>query len=742
MTQGPLAAPLARPHLRFLATTALAPFFAFAPAVPAAAQDDDAFFLGDIVITGTKRDEKLKDIPGSVSVVTSEQMEDRGITDGASAAAGIPGASLYSYGDRTNSFITMRGVGPILMPLSPDDSSVLTFVDGAPLMLEQSASSYLDLEQIEVLKGPQSTLFGRNTSGGAINLVPALPSDTYGGSLTAEMGPDGLYRTEAVANVPIVPGILSSRLALRFSGIDGYVANTAGPELGGEDVVTGRASLLYTPSDETSVLFTYSAENADVTPAYYVPQFGNDDPLDATQSFSTDDSRSRQAMLKITHDFERLSFTSQTSYNSYKTSNSYQGDHRLFSAITGLAESAFEDRDDNFMDWDKDQTRLTQELRFSSLPGDRIGWVAGAVFYRDDYEMANDTHIAAYGATQAGYSTYRQVTTGAALFGDVSVPLSDRLTASGGLRLTREEKDFDGTFDARGYDSVYSGMLSSFSESDESTYEFWTGKAALNYEWSPDFSTYASVSRGYKSGGYGFYNTYMAYGIPRSSYKPTETLSYEIGTRASLLGGRLDLSGAAFFIDMNDEQVMLYNYDLTTSNANLDAESRGVELNAGWRLSDQWRLDTGAAYTRTKITEVPADAATNNPGLAAGNRLPNTPEWSMTFNLGYDAPASALGWTGPRAPDRIHAQIGYSYLGTRYFDAANAGKLDPVNLVSARVGFDWGNTQVYIFGRNLLDEKYLTVRQPYGTAAGTSTPAYGVTQDRGRVLGVGMTVTF
>lgn len=112
----------------------------------------------------------------------------------------------------------LRGVGPLLMPLSPDDSSVLTFVDGAPLMLEQSASSYLDLEQVEVLKGPQNTLFGRSTSGGAINLVPALPTDVFEGALRSEFGSDGLYRAETVLNLPILPGRLATRFALRQSG--------------------------------------------------------------------------------------------------------------------------------------------------------------------------------------------------------------------------------------------------------------------------------------------------------------------------------------------------------------------------------------------------------------------------------------------------------------------------------------------------------------------------------------------
>lgn len=126
------AAPLAR-------TTAIAAaLICLQGAAPALAQELVA--LDEIVVTGSKRGEKLRDVPGSVAVVDAQKLAEEGVTDGATALREIPGAVMYSYGDRSNAFVTLRGVGPLLMPLSPDDSSVRTFVDGAPLMLEQSAS--------------------------------------------------------------------------------------------------------------------------------------------------------------------------------------------------------------------------------------------------------------------------------------------------------------------------------------------------------------------------------------------------------------------------------------------------------------------------------------------------------------------------------------------------------------------------------------------------------------------------
>lgn len=710
-------------------------------AAPALAQE--LVELDEIVVTGSKRGEKLRDVPGSVAVVDAQKLAEEGVTDGATALREIPGAVIYSYGDRSNAFVTLRGVGPLLMPLSPDDSSVLTFVDGAPLMLEQSASSYLDLEQVEVLKGPQNTLFGRSTSGGAINLVPALPTDVFEGSLRSDFGSDGLYRAETVLNLPIKPGVLSTRFALRQSGVNGYAANDAGPDLGGNQVLAGRASVLYTPGDATRLLVTLAGENADTTPVYYTTQISEADPLPARQSFASDNSQSRQLMAKFEQDFERFTFTAQTSFNDYSVENNYQGDQLLFSTVTGLPISDFSDTSDNYMFWTKDQSRLTQEFRLSSLEGAAIGWVAGAVAYRDENRNTNSSNVTAFGATQAGFKSYEQVTDGVAVFGDISLPLSERLTASAGLRLTHEDKDFSADFDSLGYDLLYPGMLARYSESGRLSDDFWTGKAALSYEWSPDLTTYASIARGYKSGGYGFYNTFMGFGMPRGTYAPAETISYEIGGRASLFEGRLDLSGAVFFNDLNDEQIMLYDSaTLASANANLDARSQGVELDATWRLDDHWQLGTGLAYTRTEITDVPAAASVVNAGLEAGDRLPNTPEWAGRLDLGYRATAGEIGWKAAAPDTEVYGKIGYSWMGARYFDAANLGKLAPVNLVSARLGMRWGNGEIYLFGENLLDERYLTVRQPYGVAAGTTTPVYGVSYDRGRLIGVGMTVTF
>lgn len=707
-------------------------------------QTEQVVDLGTIVLKGTKRAETLEDFAGSASVESADELERKNIDDGFGIVRETPGANQYTFGDRSNSYVTIRGVGPILQPLSPDDSSVLTFVDGAPLMLEQSSAAYLDLEQVEVFKGPQNTLFGRSTSGGAINLVPATPTDELGGYATVEYGTDNTYKAELVGNVPIIPETLIGRFALRKTGKAAYINNTAGPDFGAEDIAAGRASLLWTPSGQTSVLFTYFAEEVDLTPNYYVGQSGDSpDLLPAAQSYSEDNQSSRIAALKVEQEFDRFRFTSQTSFNRIKMDNRYQGDHNFFSLVTGLPASYFTNADTNRIAHDKEQTRLTQEFRLSSLEGAPIGWVAGLVAYRDEYDLKNDSHVAIYQGAQSGITNFEQSNDGIAIFGDASIPVGQHWTVSGGVRYTHETKEFQGTYDANGLDGLYPGVLPTFSENGKRTYNYWSGKLAVTYDWNDATSLYGNVSRGYKSGGFGVFNSFGAYGIPRDSYEPSKTLSYEIGGRTVLADGRLELSGSVFHIDMTNEQIMLFDFNnYATENANLDAKSSGVELEADWYIDDNWQLSTGVTYNKTRITNVPDSAGRLNAGLEPGDQLPNTPEWSANLGLSYLTDASQLGWKGPNAPSELSFRIGYSYQGTRYFDAANNGRIDPTHLVSARLGLSWERSELYIFGENLTDETYFVTRQPFGVVAGTQTTAYGVSTGRGRTIGVGYKMTF
>lgn len=725
-----------------LSTTVLTTVVTIGDMTPALAQSADVQ-LDEITITARKRPERVWDIPFSVDVQAQPQIDEKRITDTASALRDVGGAGIATFGDKSNSFVIMRGVAPILTPLSPDDSSVLTFIDGAPLSIGASNSSYLDLQRVEVLKGPQSTLFGRNTTGGAINLIPAAPTFTPEGYLRAEYGTDNMHRLEGVVSGPIVPGKVAGRFAFRRSGQDGFIDNVFGPTLGAEGSWSGRGSLLFTPTDRIKWTLSASLEDSKTTPQYYLLSPG---PRIAGQTHAVDDSKIGNFISKFEYSFDPFTLTSQTSYATFKNKNEYQyGDAYLLSAANALyglvlPPSFYANPAMNFNVWDRKESRFTQEVRLTSAPNSSIGWLAGAVYYQDkaDYFNSSDQFGLAFGSARvSGDKTYKLDTKGQAAFGEVTIPVVDKLKWSIGARLAHERKQFEGQYFGGAFTAV--GAVPYLYEDGAQNYTFWTGRTGLTYEWTEQFMSFANVSRGYKTGGFGTFNTQAYLGIPREPYGSATVMTYEVGGRLSLLNNRLKINGALFFNDVKDEQILSYDpLSFAAISLNIDTQSRGFEVDAAYQLNDHWQISSGLAYTDARLRNVSALVAATQPGVKDDNRLPNVPEWTAKAALGYRAPASEWGLGGLLANSQIVGRVGYNYIGERYTDAGNFGLLEPVHLVSARLGVDWGRGEAYIFGENLLDKKYMTINQYFSLPP----TVFGASYARGATVGVGATVRF
>lgn len=701
--------------------------------------DSQETSLETITVTARRREESLWDVPGSVQVESGGDLERKRLLDGASVLHDIEGASVGTFGDHSNAFVVMRGVAPILTPLSPDDSSVLTFVDGAPMPLSGSQSQYLDLERVEVAKGPQNTLFGRNTAGGAINLVTRKPTHEFEGSSRVEAGSDGIFRAEAILNGSLVPDELAGRLAIRRSLIDGYISNSAGDDLGEDESWAARGSLLFTPSDRTRWLLAAQGESTDTTPVTYIAYRPHDEAPQAAQTHSTDDIRMLGFNSDLAHDFDDVTAIFQTSYVQLNDHNIYNfPDALIASDFSGFPPSLFLDPDTNFNDWQKHDSRLTQEIRLESQAGASFDWLAGVVFYQDRAERKRNTEMWYFGPAATGRTDYELETNGQAVFGEVSVPLQEQLELSLGGRYTHESKTFESEYSSDGSQ----GEVPLFSEDGSESYDFLTGRVALTYHWSPELMTWMSVARGYKSGGFGLENSLMWAGVPREPYDSSSVISYELGGRSSWLDNTLEVSGALFFNDMHDEQVQTWDYsNFSGTQLNLDARSAGLELQAQYRPSRYWWLTTGVAYTDAILGDVTEEQASLQTGLATGNRLPTVPEWTARAAIEYQAPGHELGLGGFMAHNTVNARLSYNYIGSRYTDVSNFGKLPPAHLVASRVGVDFGNGEVYLFGENLLDEEYLTIKERFGTDA-DGNPVFGVSYARGLTFGVGMALYF
>lgn len=205
-------------------------------------------------------------------------------------------------------------------------------------------------------------------------------------------------------------------------------------------------------------------------------------------------------------------------------------------------------------------------------------------------------------------------------------------------------------------------------------------------------------------------------GVPREPYDSSTVMSYELGMRSNWLDDSLVVNGALFFNDMSKEQMQSWDYEnFTGKNLNLDARSAGFELDARYLASRNWWMEVGVAYTYSSLRHVSAEAAALQDGLRSGNRLPSVPEWTARTALGYEALGRELGFSGWLAEQRVNAMLTYNFVGSRFTDASNFGRLAPVHLISARLGIDWGDGEFYLFGDNLLDKRYMTIKDRFGT---------------------------
>jgi len=238
-------------------TTSIAVLFMSAPqsALAQGAEKDAEIREDDrrdvIIVTARQREEAAKDVPFALTVLGSDALKTRRVDDTFSLFRQAPGLSLTSFDDGRFAFFQLRGIGPLSQAIGPDDGSVVTYVDGVPQPVFASEFAYLDIERLEVLRGPQGTLFGRNSQGGAINIITRAPTESFEGQVRAEGGEQGYGLAEATLSGPLAGDRVRGRLSFRASSVDGFVDNTApgGGDLGDRTAYSGRGALVIDPAD-------------------------------------------------------------------------------------------------------------------------------------------------------------------------------------------------------------------------------------------------------------------------------------------------------------------------------------------------------------------------------------------------------------------------------------------------------------------------------------------------------------
>jgi iron complex outermembrane recepter protein len=603
--------------------------------------------LQEIVVTAQKRSERLSDVPASITAVTGASLQQAGAVSYGDYLNTVPGVSYASDGGFLDK-IFIRGLSDSLS--SQDASTTGIYLDEAPVTESTSSIGDIgtfDVNRVEVLRGPQGTLFGESSMGGTVRIITnkpdlnnydALVSSTLSGTEHGGLNDD----VDAMVNVPLIDGTLAVRAVVGYSHNDGFIDDIATGRKDVNDLKSQRARLLvqYDPIEPLHILlsFNYIDKHQDFGPY-------QDLGLAQYQISRIVDEYSEYEMklfgLTVNYDFDWATLTSATNY--LDKINSYARD--LTGLFLPILQSAFTTPlppgTGVGLYYDFPNKTFSEELRLASREAGPVQWLVGAYYslfnpYQDQFSTSNAPVTQNFNFYNSQNWLRLQQIAG---FGELSYSPTSRLEFTAGFRQYHIES---------GDQNVGSGYLeggSTVTSQEAVTETGHVAKYRISYKLTPDNLLYAQAAQGFRPGGAigEFQSTGVAalhalgYATPPTQYSPDSLWDYEIGSKNSFLSGKLTISGSVYYIDWKDIQLALNLSDgeQFISNAG-KATSKGFELETAAYPLTGLELHLSVAYTDATFGQTLADIDT-----IAGAPLPNVPRWTYSLSSVYTRPLSA-----------------------------------------------------------------------------------------------------
>ena len=685
--------------------------------------------VGDIVVTAQKRSESLQKVPLAITAITSSELERSGIRDLQGVAATVPGLNL---GEQLGvAKISLRGIG--LESLQPGaEGSIAFHVDGVFISRSVAAlASFYDIQQVEVLRGPQGTLYGRNATGGSINITTRGPTDDLSGYASLSVGNYDQIVAEGAIGGAIVPGLLSARVAFQTQDRDGYGKNiVTGNDIDDLNSRAVRGSLRFTPTDRLTVDLKadyyrrndhsggyhylgaggFSAPGVPIAP-FGITVFGGQVPSGRRDLANNFDPRNSVRFWGVSGRInyaltDEIDLVSLTAYRKLKYQTASDIDST--SALVAPIYQAEQD------------TQFSQELQISGKH-DRLNWLVGLFYFRekDNGQLAIPFDNFAFVAPPSNYLTTGYYgggfinTKAVAVFGQATYEIAEDLRLTLGARYSTEKKKAldNFLFDvATPFDPNTSAALvlqppvGTISLPGQKRFNSFTPRVALDYQVTPDMLLYASWSKGFKSGTYNL-------GTLGNPVNPEKVSAFEGGIKSTLFDRRLRLNVAGFYYDYTDLQVGKVESTSTVLENAATATIYGAEVEIQARPVERVQLDANAAWLHARFDSYESrdlarpfgDGTTlinGNPGFnLAGNTLSQSPNFTFFAGAQYTLPTTAGDFT-------LRGEV--SYRSRSYLTAFNVDEVSQPSFAKFNAFLNWtssdGNVSGSLFVRNITNK--------------------------------------
>ncbi|MCF8474049.1 MAG: TonB-dependent receptor [Emcibacter sp.] len=775
-----------------LSTVAFGVPFAANAEDEAADKNSTSWLLDEITVTARKREESLQSTPIAISAFSGDSLDYRGVTNVGEIAQFTPNLSFQnnpSFGGASNSAaIYIRGIGQKEF-LPTVDPGVGLYVDG--VYIARSVGGILDLidvERVEVLKGPQGTLFGRNTIGGAISITTQKPSEELGGKASATFGTDNRMNFKATVNLPISDTFFS-KYSVAYLKQDGYVKRDDGIDLGDDDSLSGRASFLFMPNEDIEINFSLEGsrdrENGPAMTLIGI-NFGNpidpDTPPMATihnvganlaaggapipcaippaplnlavpgcydnrYIYAGEEKTSGTAPAYSNTDFwaanlnidwtigNGVSLRSITAYRDLESTFARDGDHSPF-------------RISQFGDM-LDQKQFTQELQLLGTAfEEKLNWIMGLYYFKEDGNNVNELDFTVSRFRSGGSFDNRSV----AAFAQGTYDATDQFHITAGVRYTDEKKKFkpdqvihENYFAGSGHPQLDApfmqagGRILPFLEK-ELSYNNFDPYVNLSYDATDDLMVYASYSEGFKSGGFSqrvFPPIIAPFTAPPGTadidliptFLPEFVQVYELGFKYTGMEGRMHLNAAAFYTDYSDMQVQVFtSVAPITKNAGA-ATIKGFEIEMQATPADGWFVEAAVGYLDAGYDKIDFDTTF----VDSNNNLDRVSKWTLSAALSKEFSFDNNGTFIPR--------VDWAYRSEFDNDAFNTPEIHQKSYSILNANITWQNTDesfsIVAGGKNLTNKKYL-----HTGIIGDAFQSYEGLYDRGREWYITMRANF